>query len=277
VLCRGPKAEVSEEPCEVDGLVVGVEAAGVGEDPGVAATEEVLLKADAGVFNAGDDAVRTDANKSDNGGSPTSDFGFEAPAAGAKFFGGEFIGAGGGTFDDVRDAEFEVEKEGILERGEEARGEAALVKGSPEAIAGAAEMAADRGRVEAGVDAGKEYHEVFGDEIRDELVVRREELGLRGFPGSRQFPIHHSVSASLFSRNESGNAGIGNGIKPDPRRNFIDNPPRGDLRKGENSLIRLKVFDVVRRAIPHWKFAGMKSSPTSNRHFGSSAMGRCIV
>jgi hypothetical protein len=39
VLCNGPEAEVSEELCEGGGLVVGVEAAGVGEDPGVAAAE----------------------------------------------------------------------------------------------------------------------------------------------------------------------------------------------------------------------------------------------
>ncbi len=38
-LCNGPNAEVSEELCEGGGLVVGGEAAGVGEDPGVAAAE----------------------------------------------------------------------------------------------------------------------------------------------------------------------------------------------------------------------------------------------
>ena len=112
MLCNGPEAEVSEELCEGGGLVVGVEAAGVGEDPGVAAAEGGLLEADAGVFDAGDDAVGADADEGDDGGAPAFDFGFEALAAGAKFVGGEFIGAGGGAFDDVGDAEFEVEKEG---------------------------------------------------------------------------------------------------------------------------------------------------------------------
>ena len=114
VLCNGPEAEISEELCEGGGLVVGVEAAGVGEDPGVAAAEGVLLEADAGVFDAGDDAVGTDADEGDDGGAPAFDFGLEALAAGAKFVVGEFIGAGGGAFDDVGDAEFEVEKEGFF-------------------------------------------------------------------------------------------------------------------------------------------------------------------
>ena len=50
----------------------------------------------------------------------------------------KFIGAGGRAFDDVRDAEFEVEKERFFKRREEARREAAAVEGGPEAIAGAA-------------------------------------------------------------------------------------------------------------------------------------------
>ena len=118
----------------------------------------------------------------------------EAPAAGEKFIVGEFIGTGGGAFDDVGDAEFEVEKQGFLEGGEEARREAAAVEGRPEAIAGAAEVVADGGSVEAGVDAGEKDDEVFGGEIRDKLVVRGEELGFGGFPRSGQCPIHRAAS-----------------------------------------------------------------------------------
>src|SRR5580698_4388210 len=113
VLCNGPEAEVSEELCECGGLVVGVEAAWVGEDPGVAAAEGGFLEANAGVFDAGDDAIGADADEGDDGGAPAFDLGLEAPAAGAKFVVGEFIGAGGGALDDVGDAEIEVEKEGF--------------------------------------------------------------------------------------------------------------------------------------------------------------------
>src|SRR5580700_2763253 len=187
-------AEVSEELCEGGRLIVGVEAAGVGEDPGMAAAEEVLLEADAGIFYAGDDAVGSDADEGDDGGAPAFDLGFEALAPGAKFSVGQLIGAGGGAFDDVGDAEFEVEKEGSFEGGEETRGEAAAVECGPEAVAGASEVAVDGGGVQAGVDAGEEDDEVFGGEIRDGLVVRGEELGFGGFPGGGQCPIHAAAS-----------------------------------------------------------------------------------
>ena len=59
-------------------------------------------------------------------------------------------------------------------------------------------MAADGGGVEAGVDAGEEDDEVFGDEIRDELVVRGEELGFGGFPGGGQCPIHRAAPWRVF-------------------------------------------------------------------------------
>ena len=84
MLCNGPESEVSEELCEGGGQVVGVEAAGVGEDPGVAAAERGLLEADAGVFDAGDDAEGADADEGDDGGAPAFDFGLETPDAGVN-------------------------------------------------------------------------------------------------------------------------------------------------------------------------------------------------
>ena len=176
------------------GLVVGVEAARVRKNPGVAAAEGDLLQADAGVFVAGDNAVGTDADEGDDGGAPAFDFGLEALAAGAKFIVGKFIGTSGRAFDDVGDAELEIEKEGFFKGGEKARGEAAGVEGGPEAVAGAAEVVANGGGVEAGVDAGEEDDEVLGDKIRDELVASGEELGFGGFPGGEQCPIHSAAS-----------------------------------------------------------------------------------
>ena len=114
MLCNGPEAEVFEELREGGGKVVGVEATGVGKNPGVAAAEKGFLEADAGVFDAGDNAVGVNADEGDDGRAPASDFGLEAAAAGAEFVVGEFIGAGGGALHDVGDAEFEVEKEGFF-------------------------------------------------------------------------------------------------------------------------------------------------------------------
>ena len=89
---------------------MGVDAAGVGKNPGVAAAERGFLQAHAGVLNAGDDSVGANADESDDSRSPAFDFGFEPPAAGAKFVVAELIGPGGGAFDDVGDAKFQVEK-----------------------------------------------------------------------------------------------------------------------------------------------------------------------
>ncbi len=185
VLFNGPEAEVSEELCEGSGQVMGVQAAGVGQDPGMATAKRGLLQADTGVFDSGDDAVGPDADKGDDGRAPAFNFHFEALGTGSKLVVGELIGAGGGTVDDVRDAEFELEKESSFKGREETRREAAAVKGGPETVARAAEVAADRGRVEARVDTREEDDELFGDQVRDALVVCGEELGFGGFPGRR--------------------------------------------------------------------------------------------
>lgn len=159
----------------------------------MAAAKEIWLESDVGVFDAGDDAVGTDPDEGDDGGTPAFDFGFEALGAGAKFVGCEFIGAGSGAFDDVRDAEFEVEETSILKRREEAGGEAGSIKGRPEAVAGSAEVTADGRCVETGVNAGEKHDQVFGDEIRNEFIVRRQELGLGGLPRGGQNWIHKSA------------------------------------------------------------------------------------
>jgi hypothetical protein len=197
MLRNRPQPQVAEELCEGGALVMGVEAAGVGEDPGVAAAEGILLQADAGVFDAGNDAIGTDADEGDDGGAPTFHFGFEARAAGAKFVIGQFIGAGGGAVDDVGDAELKVEQGITLKGREEARREAAGVEGGPKAVAGAAEVTADGGCVETGVDAGEENDKVLGDEIRHALVVRGEELSLGGFPRRGNGPFHYGSLAKL--------------------------------------------------------------------------------
>jgi len=203
VLCNGPNAQVSEKLREGGGQVVGVEAAWVGKDPGVAAAETGLLPADARVFDAGDHAVGLNADKGDDSWAPAPDFGLKAPAAGAKFVVGEFIGAGGSPFDDVGDAVPQVEKKRRLKGGKEARGESAAMQGGPEAIARAAKVVSDGGGVEAGVNAREEDNEVFGREIRDGHVARRKDLGFAGFPGGDQFPMHR-----VDSRREACEMGI---------------------------------------------------------------------
>ncbi|HTW93159.1 MAG TPA: hypothetical protein VMD30_00090 [Tepidisphaeraceae bacterium] len=164
------------------------------------AAEQGRLEADACVSDSGNDAVGVNADEGNNGWAPAFDFGFKALTAGAKLVVGEFIGASGGASDDVGDAAFKVEKKGFFKGREHTRGETAAVKSGPEAVAGAAEVAADGSGIQAGVDAGEEDDEIFGDEIGNEFVARGEELGLGGLPGDGQYPIH----GSLFVKTVSG-------------------------------------------------------------------------
>ena len=48
-----------------------------------------------------------------------------------------------------------------------------------------------------------------------------------------------AVSTFLSSRNKSGNAGLYNGIKPDPRLDSFANLPHGVLRKGGDFKVLL--------------------------------------
>jgi hypothetical protein len=74
VLCNRPTAEVCEEVREGGGQVVGVQSAGVGKNPSVAAAEEWLLEAHSGVFDTRNDAIGQNAYKGDDGRTPASDF-----------------------------------------------------------------------------------------------------------------------------------------------------------------------------------------------------------
>jgi len=193
VLGNGPVAEISKEPGKGRGLVMGVEAAGVGKQPGMAAAEAGLLKSHACVFNPGDDTVWVEADKRDNCRAPSFDLDLQTLAPGAQFVVGEFVGTGGGALDDVGDAKVEVKQEGFFKRREEARREAASIEGRPKAVARTTEMVADGGGIEAGIDADKQDDEVFRDEIGDELVVRSLNLGLGGLPECRQCPVHGAL------------------------------------------------------------------------------------
>lgn len=156
----------------------------------MAATNEFLLKADAGILGAGDNAVGANADKGDNDWAPAFDFTLKALATGAKLVVREFIGARCGTRDDVRDTKSEVEKEVAFKGGKESWRKAAVVEGRPKAVTRPAEVAADGGGVEPGIDTGEEDKEIFGNEIRDSFVVRGKQLVLGRFPRGGQFPFH---------------------------------------------------------------------------------------
>lgn len=109
VVCLGPEAQFREKLREGSGLIVGVQATGVGQNPGVAAAEQLLLDADTGALHSGHNAVGADTDEGNDGWAPAFDFGFQSLAASAQFVVGEFIGSRGGAFHNIRDPQFEVE------------------------------------------------------------------------------------------------------------------------------------------------------------------------
>lgn len=184
MLRHGPEVEFSEELCEGGGLVVGVQTAGVREHPRVAAAERGELQADSGFFVARDNAVGTDADEGHDGRAPEFDLRLETLATGAKFTVSQFISARCGAFDDVRDAQLQVKQQGFFKGREEARREAATMQSRPEAVAWAAEVMANGGGIETGIDADEEDNEIFGGDIRDDFVMRGQDLGFGGLPRS---------------------------------------------------------------------------------------------
>ena len=134
------------------------------------------------MFVARDDAVGTDADERDDSWTPAFDLRLESLTAGAKFVVGQFVSAGCRAFDDVCDTELQVQEQGFFKGRENARGEAATVQCWPEAVAGAAEMMAYGGSIEAGIDADEQDHEILRRDIRNGLVVRSEDLGFGRLP-----------------------------------------------------------------------------------------------
>src|SRR5207249_5628643 len=109
------------------------------------------------------------------------DFAGENFGAFAELVGGELMGHGGGAGAHVGDAQIPFEQAVRLEGGDLGRREAAFVHGRPEAVAGAGEVVADGGGVEAGIDADEEDVEVGAEDVGNGFGVGVGELGFGGF------------------------------------------------------------------------------------------------
>ena len=82
--------------------------------------------------------------------------------------------------------------------------------GWPEAVAGAGEMVADGGGVEAGIDADEEDIEIGADDVGDGFGVGGLELGFGRFPGcghgesieirNSEVRIQNTPTSAVFAR-----------------------------------------------------------------------------
>ena len=173
-------AEVAEEGDQGVGLVVGVEAGGVREDPDARLPDRLFLQAELCFRALEGGAVGADAHHREVAWLVLQDLACQGAGAGAQLVGSQLVRGRGGAGDDVRDAVAELQELVLRGRVEEVRGEPRTVQGGPEAVAGTAEVLLDGGGVEAGVDAAEEDVEVRRDDIGQRFARGGGDLGGRG-------------------------------------------------------------------------------------------------
>ena len=147
--------------------VMGVQAAGIGEQPDLGLPELFFLGTDIDVWPTKRDAIGGDTENREHFGLVSTDLPSEGAAAALEFFLGEFIGSHGRSSDHVRDAVAQLEEFGVFTRLEDAGGKAAIVQGGPKSVSWAGEVVSRPGRVESRVDATEQDIQVVIDDIRD--------------------------------------------------------------------------------------------------------------
>ena len=165
---------------ELRGLVVGVQAARVREDPDPGRADRFILQSQFRFRSVERSPVGAHADDGQVARGVALHFAGEDLAAFDELRAGQLVGGGGGAGDDVGDADAEVQELALFGGGEEAGREAGAVEGGPEAVAGAAEVLLDGGGVEAGVDAAEEDAQVRGDDVGQRRVGGRGEVRFRG-------------------------------------------------------------------------------------------------
>src|SRR6186713_2512441 len=171
---RAQHAEVVDEILDP---VVGIEAARVRKHPGQRLTGWGVLASDGRLRPTEPDAIGADAEDGHGPWPVADDLGHELASAALELIRGELVGAGRGPRAQVRDPDTETDQRGVFARGEEPRREAGGVHRLPEAIPRAAEVVADRGRVEPGVDAAEEDAQPRRDHVAESSTSRTPEGG----------------------------------------------------------------------------------------------------
>src|SRR5262245_19863076 len=101
---RDHTAELAEERGEVGRLVVGVQAARVGQDPDPRAADGLGLKAEPRAWPGEGSPIGADAEEGEDARAVAPGLGREPPPTGPELVRGELVGGGGGAGDDVGDA-----------------------------------------------------------------------------------------------------------------------------------------------------------------------------
>ena len=168
--------QVAEHRDERPHLVAGVQAARTREYPDAGAFEALGLLAERRLWRGECEAIGAHAQESDDAG-PVAPYLSLQPLSPIEELGRvEFVSACGGAGDQVGEAVPLFEEEILFPWPEPARREPAGMQRRPEAVAGAREMVASGGRVEAGIDAAEEDLQVRRDDVAQRLRASGLEL-----------------------------------------------------------------------------------------------------
>jgi len=160
--------------------VVRGAAARVGQHPHEGAFQKLRLTPDGGARTAEGHAVRPDAQEGHRRRPRAADLPGEGPSAAPELALLQLFRAGGGARAEVRDPEAARHELPLLERREEPFGEARLVQGLPEAVAGPREVTADGPGIQARVDPAEQHAQPGRDHVRHGPVRCGREIGGRG-------------------------------------------------------------------------------------------------
>jgi hypothetical protein len=144
---------------------MGVEAAGIGEDPDAGSAKQLRLRAQGGLGTLEGHPVGTDAQDGHPPRSKPENLALETTPAEDELSSGKLVGPGRRAGRDIRQAEPQGGQAPVFGGGEAVRGKPGGVQRGPEAVAGACEVMADARRGEAGVDAAEEDREIRGDDV----------------------------------------------------------------------------------------------------------------
>jgi hypothetical protein len=154
---------------------VRVEAARVRENPGEGVGREWVLPADRRIRLVEAATIGPDAENGDGARPEANGLVHQRARAAGQLLGGELVGARRRARAKVRDSDAQCQQGGVFLRRVEAGGEAGGVKGLPEAVPGPAEMVADGGGVEAGIDTAEQDAQAGRDHVGEAAAARPDQ------------------------------------------------------------------------------------------------------
>jgi hypothetical protein len=123
-------------------------------------------------------AIGPDPKKGDHRGAVAADLGGKTASSPDEFLRCELVSGGRAAVDEVRDPVAVLKQLGLFPGSQLLSRKTGAVQRGPEAVAGAGEMVAGGGGIEARIDADEQDLQAGGDNVPDAFVCRGLEISL---------------------------------------------------------------------------------------------------